>query len=160
MESNDEYEDLIPDESPFSAEESADFQEVVQDLLGLTMSVKIEAEASMPGAAEQLADRIRQRLGHPDARIQTENDGLDAVLGRIGDLKDDDLEDAVNTAMTALGGAWGDVCITETAMGPVHYVVREGQQSSGEAGTARVHLWAGSGWALVRYIEEHTDALP
>ncbi|MFI7388103.1 hypothetical protein [Streptomyces sp. NPDC049813] len=156
MKSTDEFaenthedEDLIPDESPLNAEESAEFQEVVQDLLGLTISLKIEADAPMPGAAEQLAHRIRVHLGHPGARIQAESDGLDAALSRLGDLRDDDLEGAVSGAKTALGGTWSDASVMETSMGPLHYVVRERD----EAGAARVHLWAGSGWALVEHIE-------
>ncbi|WP_455354495.1 hypothetical protein [Streptomyces sp. SYSU K217416] len=154
MENNDE--DTEPaDETRLSAEEAEELSRLLCDLTGLMVSVKVEAEAPVAGAAVRLAERIRTGLGQPDCRIQDDNDGADAVLGPVsGDA--DDPGPALRAAMTALGGSWGDVTVTTNIAGPVHYVIRAAEQSPDEAGATRIHLWAASAGALIRYAEEHS----
>ncbi|MFH9733901.1 hypothetical protein [Streptomyces sp. NPDC017260] len=153
MQSNEE--DIEPaDEMRLSDEEAEDLSKLVSDLTGLMVSVKVEAEVPAAGAAVRFTERIRAEVGQPDCRIQEDSDGADAVLGPIsGDA--DDPGPALRAAMTALGGNWGDVTVTTYTAGPVHYVVRAAEQSPDEAGATRIHPWAASAWALVRYAEEH-----
>lgn len=154
MQNNDEDEEPT-DEPWLSAEEAEELSGLLGDLYGLMVSVKVETEAPVAGAAVRLAERIRTELGQPDCRIQDENDGADAVLGPVsGDA--DDAGAVLRTAMAALGGDWGDVTVTTNVAGPVHYVIRGAGQSPDEAGAAQIHLWAASAWALIRYAEEHS----
>ncbi|MET9828404.1 hypothetical protein ABZ078_03675 [Streptomyces sp. NPDC006385] len=154
MQNNDEDTEPV-DETRLSDEEAEELSKLVSDLTGLMVSVKVEAETPVAGAAVRFAERIRAELEQPDCRIQEDNDGADAVLGPIsGDA--DDPGPALRAAMTALGGNWGDVTVTTNIAGPVHYVVRAAEQSPDKAGATRIHLWAASAWALVRYAEEHS----
>lgn len=142
-------------EARLSAEEAEEFFGLASDLTGLMVSVKVEADAPVAGAAVRLAERVRAALGQPDCRIQDDNDGADAVLGPVsGEVIEPG--PALRAAMSALGGRWGDVTVTTNTMGPVYYVSGTTGQSPDEAGATRIHLWAASTWALVRYIEEHS----
>ncbi|GAA2728973.1 hypothetical protein [Streptomyces nogalater] len=154
MQNNDEDRESVG-ETKLSAEEAEEFSRLVSDLTGLMVSVKVEAEAPVPGAAVRLAERIRAYLGQTDCRIQDENDGTDAALGPISGNTDDP-GPVLRAAMTALGGSWEDVTITTNTMGPVHYVTGTAGHSPDQAGATRIHLWAANAWALVRYAEEHS----
>jgi hypothetical protein len=140
-------------ETTLSAEEAEELVSLGRDLMGMMISVKVEAASPGAGAAVRLAERVRVCLDRPDCRIQNENDGADAVLGPFEGYGDDP-GPALAVAMTALGGSWEDVTVTTTSMGPVHYVVSSVGQGPDEAGAARIHLWAGTAWAVVKYIEE------
>ncbi|MFE3559415.1 hypothetical protein ACFXKW_31845 [Streptomyces sp. NPDC059193] len=154
MQNNGEDEEPA-DEPRLSAEEAEEISRLMSDPMGLMVSVKVETEAPVAGAAVRLAERIRTKLGQPDCRIQDDNDGADAVLGPVsGDAYDPG--PTLRAAMTALGGHWGEVTVTTNIAGPVHYVIRAADQSPEEAGATRIHLWAASAWALIRYAEEHS----
>ncbi|WP_267243993.1 hypothetical protein [Streptomyces sp. PR69] len=154
MQKENEEEETV-DGNGLSAEEAGELSRLLGDLMGLMVSVKVEAETPVAGAAVRLAERIRAGLDQPDCRIQGENDGADAVLGPVnGDA--DNPGAVLRTAMAALGGDWGDVTVTTNIAGPVHHVIRGTGQSPDETGVACVHLWAASAWALIRYAEEHS----
>ncbi|MGI5199800.1 hypothetical protein ACQEVY_40225 [Streptomyces sp. CA-288835] len=152
MESDDE--DLVG-EGSLTAEEEAELVDLIQDLIGLMLSVRIEAEPPVPGVAERLARQIRMGIGEPDCRIQVSDDGADAVLGPMR-LDADDSAGALRSAMITLGGSWGDVVNITTSTDPVHYANRAAVDGPDEAGVARIHLWAANAWDLARYIEEHS----
>ncbi|MFG2622813.1 hypothetical protein ACGFXC_34900 [Streptomyces sp. NPDC048507] len=151
MQNNDEIGEHTG-EARLSAAEAEELFSLMSDLGALMVSVKVEAETPVAGAAVRLAERIRTRLGQPDCRIQDDNDGADAVLGPVSGCSDDP-GSVLRAAMTALGGIWGDVTVTTNSSGPVHYVIRAAEQSPQGDGPTRIHLWAASGWALVRSIE-------
>ncbi|MGG8410454.1 hypothetical protein ACM614_29815 [Streptomyces sp. 12297] len=143
-------------EQGLTAAEAAELVDLLQDLSGLMLSVKVEAQ-SPHGLTARLAERIRTALSEPNCRIQVSDDEADAVLGPM-EPDAGDSAGLLQRAMSALGGTWGDVVTTTTKMGPVYYVIRAAAEvpDEAEAETARIHLWAAGAWALTTYVEEHS----
>ncbi|WP_433544210.1 hypothetical protein ACQPZG_03205 (plasmid) [Streptomyces sp. CA-294286] len=155
MKNDEEYREEAAGGAGATAEDAEELSTLVRDLLGLMISVKIEAENPPRGTAVRAAERIRAELGQPNSRIQDAGNGVDAVLGPLGGDADAP-GPALRSATAALGGDWGDVGVTTTDAGPVHHVARAAGQTPGGADAVGIRLWAASAWALVRYAEEHS----
>lgn len=150
----DEDEGLIADVSPLAPEELAEMGELMHDMFGMMLSVTIEAETPVPGMAEQLAQQIRAGIGEPKCRIQVDDATQDAVVGPT-ELDADDPHGALQLAMAALGGTWEGPITTDTSTGPVLHTSRPADPNTDKTGATRVHLWTGTAFSLMEYIEEH-----
>ncbi|MGW6268898.1 hypothetical protein [Streptomyces sp. NPDC055060] len=150
----DEDEDLVADTSPLTPEEAAEMQELMHDLFGMMLSVTIETDTPVPGMAEELAQQIRVGIGEPECRIQIDDGTQDAVVGPTG-LHTDDPHSALQLAVAALGGTWEDPDTTDTSMGPVLHTSRPADANTHKTSAPRVHLWAGTAFSLIEYIEDH-----
>ncbi|MFI9206116.1 hypothetical protein [Streptomyces sp. NPDC053048] len=148
-----EYEELTP-EGSLSPEQAADLFEEMHDLFGMRVSVGVEAGAPDSHLVKRLAQRIRAGIGEPDCRIRISDNGRDAVVGPAG-MDVDDPQGALELAAVALGGTWDAPGAIDTGGGPVLHTSRPVPWPSEEIGTARVHLWAGTTWAFIKYAEEH-----
>jgi hypothetical protein len=150
---NDDASDDLAGEGGPTSDEAVEMQGLVQDLFGMRLSVTVEADPPVTGTAERMAEEIRTALGEPDCRIQVSDDCQGATIGPT-ERDAEDPQGALELAMATLGGKWDDVVATDTEMGPVLYTARPADESHDEVGFARIHLWAGVSWALIKYAEQ------
>lgn len=150
----DEDEDLVADVGPLAPEELAEMGELMHDMFGMMLSVTVDTETPVPGMAGQLAQQIRAAIGEPECRIQIDDATQDAVVGPTK-LNADDPHGALQLAMTALGGTWEGPVTTDTSTGPVLHTSRPADANTDKSGATRVHLWTGTAFSLMEYIEEH-----
>ncbi|MGW2402415.1 hypothetical protein ACWCYY_38315 [Kitasatospora sp. NPDC001664] len=155
---SDEPEDLVL-EGGLTPEEAVELGGLLDDLFGMAVCVTVEAEVPVPGSAERLARAVRARIGEPGCRIQTDSDGLSALLGPTGLDRDDPLG-ALATATAALGGTWEAPVVTDTDLGQVAHASRRAEDGPDGTGTTRIHVWTGCAYAFTAYAEQEARRTP